>query len=397
MQISVFKTGQLAGTLTAYTSHVEFSYDAGYRGEPVASTLPIRAEPFSAPARQLPAFFAGLLPEGRRLSALRRALKVSADDELSLLLAVGGSTVGDITVAVAGDKPNTPEPIIASEDWADLDLQQMFDRSIGSDGSVPRFDRSAIPGEQPKLSGKTMTFPAGGRAGPVIVKLNPPDVHNLVENEYAMLEVARAAGFNVPRTEVVHDVNGAAALVVERFDRTVGSNGNVVPHPVEDGCQVLGRYPADKYQVDSVETIESLSSICAAPPIARFELLRRFLLSYLVGDGDFHARNMAVYKSDDLWRPTPVFDLVCTVVYGDMTLANPFGGDADVREIGRNRLLEGVAPLNLPAAAVANLLDTKAGAIAELAIAALDTDTFTSFPNRTKAKRIISRRVERLI
>jgi len=43
-----------------------------------------RARP--SPAGALPSYFSGLLPEGRRLGALRRAVKTSADDELSLLL-----------------------------------------------------------------------------------------------------------------------------------------------------------------------------------------------------------------------------------------------------------------------------------------------------------------------
>lgn len=34
----------------------------------------------------MPSYFAGLLPEGRRLDVLRRAVKTSADDGLSLLL-----------------------------------------------------------------------------------------------------------------------------------------------------------------------------------------------------------------------------------------------------------------------------------------------------------------------
>jgi HipA-like protein len=74
----------------------------GEGGARVTTTLPVTAEPEFRPAGAVPPFFAGLLPEGRRLSALRAAMKTSGDDELSLLLAVGGDTVGDIQILPEG-------------------------------------------------------------------------------------------------------------------------------------------------------------------------------------------------------------------------------------------------------------------------------------------------------
>src|SRR5204863_1048190 len=87
----VYKRGVKAATLTRADAGVSFQYSAEYldlHGPPVATTLPLSDLPLRTPAGAVPAFFAGLLPEGRRLSSLRRAVKTSADDELSLLLAV---------------------------------------------------------------------------------------------------------------------------------------------------------------------------------------------------------------------------------------------------------------------------------------------------------------------
>ena len=69
--------------------------------------LPTRVEAFTAPAAAAPAFFADL-PEGRRLTALRRTVGTSADDEFSMLLAVGGDTIGDVQVLPVGDTPHGP-------------------------------------------------------------------------------------------------------------------------------------------------------------------------------------------------------------------------------------------------------------------------------------------------
>ena len=54
--------------------------------------------------RKLGAADRRLLPEGRRLGALRRAVKTSADDELSLLLAVGADAIGDVQVVPSGTR-----------------------------------------------------------------------------------------------------------------------------------------------------------------------------------------------------------------------------------------------------------------------------------------------------
>jgi serine/threonine-protein kinase HipA len=95
----VYKAGRFAATLQRVNGGTEFSYLATYDGPPVATTLPRTTDPFITPAGAVPAFFAGLLPEGRRFSSLQRAIKTSADDELSLLLAVGSDTIGDVVEA----------------------------------------------------------------------------------------------------------------------------------------------------------------------------------------------------------------------------------------------------------------------------------------------------------
>lgn len=82
---NVYKGDRLAATLTRGSSSTTFEYVPGYvesGGAAVAHTLP--ASPEAKPVRTengaLPAFFAGLLPEGFRFSRLAQELKVSASD-----------------------------------------------------------------------------------------------------------------------------------------------------------------------------------------------------------------------------------------------------------------------------------------------------------------------------
>lgn len=394
--VDVYKGNDRAGVLTRHADRVTFEYLPGYEGEAVATTLPVTGAEVTAPAGQLPAFFVGLLPEGRRLSALIRALKVSADDELSLLLAVGGDTVGDVRVAASGEELADPTPYVTDEGWEAVDLDELFAMSVsGAD-----FDRSAIPGVQPKLSGRMISFPVAGAPGPVILKLDPPEYTRLVENEAAILDAAGTVrSFRVPRHELVTDKNGKPGLVVERFDRVTAAGGGIDRLPVEDGCQVMGRYPADKYGIDTIEVIDALAGHCTAPAVARLQLMERFVLSYLAADGDLHARNLAIRRTaEGLWEPAPVYDVVCTAVYDDWTLAAPFGGRDNIREMGRKRFLEGASgDLGISEAAVVRSLDRVIPVLSQAVASALHGPAFAHFPNLDKVRRFTARRADLLL
>jgi serine/threonine-protein kinase HipA len=123
------------------------------------------------------------------------------------------------------------------------------------------------------------------------------------------------------------------------------------------------------------------------------ELLKRFVLSYLACDGDLHARNLAIYRSQDgLWRPTPVYDLVSTCPYGDMTLAAPFGGNRNVRDLGQRRFLEAVEPLGLPIKAVEAMLHRTVEPVATAVLDALDESPFEVLSDIPKVRRVVQRR-----
>ncbi|WP_166355740.1 HipA N-terminal domain-containing protein [Phytoactinopolyspora limicola] len=79
----VYKQGALAGHIERDGDDVVFRYDDGWidhEAAPIATTLPLTGTPHRTAGGAVPAFFAGLLPEGRRLTALWRATKTSPDD-----------------------------------------------------------------------------------------------------------------------------------------------------------------------------------------------------------------------------------------------------------------------------------------------------------------------------
>lgn len=320
----VYKAGVLAGTLHRLHDRTEFSYLPGYLDgthRAVAWSRPVRAEAFIAPAAAVPAFFAGLLPEGRRLTALRRTVGTSADDEFSLLLAVGGDTIGDVQVVPAGDMPTTTVSPVIIDDFGEVVFSDVFAQAIGHQP-----DRIALPGVQDKVSGQMVNVPVQGRSNRYILKLNPPEFPHLVENEYFFFQAAAHTRLNLADVELVHDRAGQPGLLVRRFDRAQ-ENGAVRLLAVEDACQVLGRWPGDKYVISTEEAITGLARCCRAPGVAALELYRLLVFAYLSGNGDLHAKNLAVLRDErEEWRVTPAYDLPSSAVYGDRTMALPIGG-----------------------------------------------------------------------
>jgi serine/threonine-protein kinase HipA len=130
------------------------------------------------------------------------------------------------------------------------------------------------------------------------------------------LRLAERCGLQASRAEIVADRHGVRALAVARFDRSE-LGGAVIRHPQEDGTQVLGIYPGEKYDPDARTVVSALSGVCSAPKVAARDLLHQMIYSYAIGNNDLHAKNLSVKQdpTTGLWRPTPVYDVLHTWPY----------------------------------------------------------------------------------
>lgn len=324
----IYKGDHLAASLSRTEKGVKFEYTPEYLESAlpqIAHSLPKIIEPQIGSAGGVPPFFAGLLPEGRRLHVLQRAIKTSADDELTLLLAIGEDVVGDAKVVPHGDKPNLIKPLV--------EVRKSFQEIKFSDlvGEFAEIERVGIPGVQDKVSAKQIWLPASRAGSQYILKLPSIEHPFVIENEYYFLEVARKALKNVVRSELVHDSEGKSGLLVTRFDRTLDEFGNPISLAVEDACQVLNRWPADKYNVTSESIIAEVSKVCSSQKLAKRELYKQFCFAWLTGNGDLHAKNISILSTKDgEWKISPAYDLPSTVFYGDRTLALTLGGKKSV-------------------------------------------------------------------
>lgn len=351
----VLLDGRAVATLRRTSAGVAFVYTPAHvaaGGRPVATTLPVTDEELVLAAGALPPFFAGLLPEGRRLAAIRTAAKTSVDDELTLLLAVGGDTIGDVQVVPAGTVPD-PDDGAELGDPAEVSFAQMFARATGADPDL--LDRTAIPGVQDKLSGRMIALPVSGPRGGLLLKLDPPEFPHLVANEAFFLRAARRSGLATADVRVVTDRDGRAGLLVTRFDRQATDGDGLARLAQEDACQVLARYPADRYRVTAEDVVTGLARVTSAPVVAAWELLRQIAFAYLTGNGDAHAKNFSVYRPDGEWRVAPAYDVPSTHPYGDTTMALSVAG-RDREDITWRTVVELGANVGVREPAVRDLL-----------------------------------------
>lgn len=368
----VYKAGVLTAQLTRTPTGVEFRYlDSALEAKlpAVATTLPRTEEPVVTPAGAVPPFFAGLLPEGRRLTSLRQRIKASADDELSLLVAVGQDTIGDVQVVRQGERPRSPETVeLSLSNPSDISFTALLSDETPLDGV-------GLPGVQDKVSGKTIAVPVRHKGKQTILKLSPPEYPHLVENEAYFLTLAKRASINCVDHSIIHDVDGVSGLLVSRFDRPTGASPHALA--VEDGCQVLNLWPADKYNTSMANVIHGLARLCAAELLAIQNSFRQVIFAILTGNGDLHAKNLSVLNTGAEWMLTPAYDLPSTLIYGDSSLALPIGGRR--RDISRRRAVEFASELGLSTKlaerTIDDVLDATCDLEADLRAGALPFDT----------------------
>ncbi len=298
----------------------------------------------------VPPFFAGLLPEGVRLGVVTSSTKTSADDHLTLLLAIGADTVGNVRVVPAGVEPAQPLPMFEPE--RDTDFRAVFGKLTGS----VDVDPVGLAGVQPKVSAAMLSAPAQTRSGPAILKLSLVQYPRIIENEHFFTAMAAACGLRVAPTLLLHDAEGRSALLVTRFDRAG-------PKRIaqEDACQVAGIYPASKYRIKAETAITALADACArgggSKPAAVLELLKTVVFSWLIGNGDLHGKNLSIYNPDGVWQPTPAYDLLCTQPYTrwrDPMALNLYGR---VNRLTRADLVKAGERLGLRTRAITRMID----------------------------------------
>ena len=112
-------------------------------------------------------------------------------------------------------------------------------------------------------------------------------------------------------------------MLVERFDRAVGASGLVLRVHQEDMCQALGVPTRLKYQSEGGPSLPDCFTLLTEhgrrPAVDRLALLRATLFNVLIGNADAHAKNFSLMHGDGGIRLAPLYDLLSTLVYEDLS------------------------------------------------------------------------------
>jgi len=273
-------------------------------------------------------FLDGLLPEGESRTAIANDVGTDRDDTFGLIRALGRDCAGAIVIQPVHE-PAPPAPsTLRAEPLDDAGLEKLVANLRSAPLGVSGRVRVSLAGIQEKL---LLTRRPDGRWGrPVdgtpsthILKPEVAAYPKTVENEAFCMRFARHLGLSTASVATTV-VGRRSVIVVERYDRIVHEDGTVERIHQEDFCQATAVPPDRKYQEDGGPSFRRMAEMLeAAVSFDALELLLQAVtLNLLVGNGDAHGKNFSLlHEPAGTLHLAPLYDLICTLVYGDDRLA----------------------------------------------------------------------------
>ena len=319
--LNVWNGHRLAGRLRRDSfGHIGFRYDPDWLsggGFAISQTLPLGADEFTGEDDVAHKFFANLLPEGGFREHITRDLKISNTD-FNLLRAIGGECAGALSFLLPEAEPCAEQNYhpISDEELADL----VFTRGQMHLWAKQRKSRFSLAGAQDKFpvlakEGKYL-LPQGESPSSHILKFEVAGYRNVPAYETFTMLLARAIGLPVADIRLC-SINKTRYTVMERYDRFLSDEGEVLRAHQEDFCQALGYGHERKYQEDGgpsfAQCFGMLRDVSSDPATDLPHLLRWQIFNVLAGNSDGHAKNLSLlYKDNGEIRLAPFYDLVCT-------------------------------------------------------------------------------------
>ncbi|MHB1468198.1 MAG: HipA domain-containing protein [Solirubrobacteraceae bacterium] len=310
---------------------------------PISLSLPLRAEPFTAPESQ--PFFEALLPEGAVRDQLARELRLSPADSYGLLAELGRDCAGALQILERRRLSDTPSVQWLTPNTLDQLIHGLPRRPLGiAPGDERR--RLSLAGVQRKavlVRDRDGRFgePLNGMPSTHILKPQPADdFPDIAVNELFCMRLATRCGLAAANVELI-TADGRPCLVVERFDRDTSATPTRRLHQ-EDLCQALGLIPFFKYQQPGAALpsyaalAQLLEEHSLAPGADRLAAAGAAVFNFLLANADAHAKNISLLHEPGGVRIAPLYDVVCTGAYPDVNreLALAIGDELDPAKIG---------------------------------------------------------------
>lgn len=331
-QLLVSLMGSPVGMLQQVEGRLQFVYLPSAT-VPLSQSLPIRAEPFDD--RACRPFFGGLLPEGGKRRQIAKTLQVSAQNDYALLDKLGGECAGAVSLSEV-DQASVSSSANDTVQWlSDLQLRQVLDdmplRPMRAGDKGLRLSLAGAQDKLPVVLGPDgrIGLPMNGLPSTHILKPPIPSVEGSVFNEAFCMALATALRLDVAPSRIHHVQAGGLDdpahpyLLVTRYDRTVGGDGNIQRLHQEDFCQAMGVFTEHKYQNEGGPGLAQAFALLrratrpSAPHILK--LLDCVVFNALVGNHDAHGKNFSLLYLSQGPVLAPLYDLLCTAVYPALT------------------------------------------------------------------------------
>ena len=292
--------------------------------------------------RSLPPFFANLIPEpGALRDLIERNLGVEPGDDLALLEAVGRDLPGAVEIIPIETK-DLPEQ-------AEIEVPTDVETNEIPPQQAKLGLRFSLAGVQMKFSvlraPEKITLPAHNQSGDWIVKLGSTRFPYVVENEYAMMQWAKAAQFDVPECYLQNADTispelkkladfGETVFVIRRFDREAGKRIHQ-----EDFAQLTHKRPSLKYDHIVYEQCAGLVRQLMGEE-GYYEFIRRLTFMIASGNADAHLKNWSLlYLDPQTPSLAPLYDQVCTIAWPelDSMLALKLAGEKSLHKLDLRR------------------------------------------------------------
>jgi serine/threonine-protein kinase HipA len=290
---------------------------------PLSQSLPLRKEQFKR--KECRGFFAGVLPEEAKREIVARNLGISDRNDFAMLEQIGGECAGAVTFIHKGEP--YPEHAYSYRSLMDHELANILRELPQRPLMAGEVDiRLSLAGVQDKIAVHVaedkISIPLNGAPSTHILKPAIERFEGVVFNEALCMNLAAEIDLPVASIETrrVEDID---YILVERYDRKVRKSSIERLHQ-EDFCQALAITPEMKYQSEGGPSLGQcfnlIREVSSTPVIDLQHFLHAVIFNYLVGNNDAHGKNFSfVYDEANTARLAPLYDIVCTVYYPQLS------------------------------------------------------------------------------
>lgn len=330
--LGVWLSGNKVGCLHRLTDgQIELLYDSEYvnsqTATPISHSMPLHSG--GAGPHVVEPWFDNLISENQGIKDdWAREFRITNRSTFEYLTHVGYDLAGAVQVLPDGMTPPTagyPSELTEEDIAGEIKRIRLHQNDGGfadirNDLGDKHVHLSSISGQQAKFAltrtaDGTWGLPLGRYPSTHIFKFGFDGIEDSELVEHVTAQAAAKLGLDVSHTSV-QTFGDEVSVVVERFDRRLGSNNEVERIHQEDFCQALGVRFNQKYEsdggpgmTDAVTLIREVSQTPSERQQSTKLFVRSVVFNLLTAGIDAHAKNYSLLYANGGARVAPLYDL----------------------------------------------------------------------------------------